>query len=317
MPVPTIKLLSGYEMPLLGLGTWQSKPGEVEKAVEVALNVGYVHIDCAWVYGNQVEIGKVLKKFFSSTHKREDVFITSKVWNTFHSAPACKKHVIEILDQLQLSYIDLMLIHWPVGYEEGGEPFPKRPDSDKMKYSNEDYLNTWKVLEDFVRDGKIRTIGLSNFNHSQIERVIANSTIKPAVLQVELHPYFQQTKLRAFCKEKGIAVTAYSSLGNPGSAFFRKPGDPNILTEPIVKKIAAQHGKTPAQVVLRWAVQQDIIVIPKSTSEARIKENAALFNFQLTDVEMKEINSLERGWRIVDITARDHDHPHFPFLEEY
>ncbi|RCN49554.1 oxidoreductase, aldo/keto reductase family protein [Ancylostoma caninum] len=317
MTVPSVKLSSGYEMPMVGLGTWQSKPGEVGKAVEVALNAGYTHIDCAWIYGNQVEIGETLKRLFSTSHKRESIFITSKVWNTFHSAPACKKHVVDILNQLQLDYIDLMLIHWPSGYEEGGEPFPRRPDCDKMKYSDVDYLTTWKVLEEFVKDGKIRSIGVSNFNHKQIERIIANSTIKPAVLQVELHPYFQQKKLRAFCKENDIAVTAYSSLGNPGSAYFRKDGDPNVLTDPVVKKIAEAHGKTPAQVALRWATQLDVIVIPKSISEARIKENAALFDFKLTDAEMKEMEGLERGWRIVDLTARDSDHPHFPFLEEY
>ncbi|KAK5981170.1 Huntingtin-interacting protein 1, partial [Trichostrongylus colubriformis] len=184
MRVPTFKLLSGYEMPMVGLGTWQSKPGEVSKAVEAALNAGYTHIDCAWIYGNQPEIGETLKKMFSTTHKRENIFITSKVWNTFHSAPACKKHVTEILNQLQLDYIDLMLIHWPHAYEEGGEPFPKRADSDKMKYSDVDYLTTWKVLEDFVKEGKIRSIGISNFNHKQIERIIENSTVKPSVLQV-------------------------------------------------------------------------------------------------------------------------------------
>lgn len=304
-------------MPLVGLGTWQSKPGEVGKAVEAALNAGYTHIDCAWVYGNQPEIGDTLQRLFSTTHKREDVFITSKVWNTFHSAKACEGHVIDILNQLKLEYIDLMLIHWPSGYEEGSEPFPKRPDSDKMRYSDEDYLTTWKVLENFVKDGKIRSIGVSNFNHKQIERIIANCAVLPAVLQVELHPYFQQKKLRSFCKEKGIVVTAYSSLGNPGSSFFRKSGDPNILTEPCVTKIAEAHKKTPAQIALRWAVQQDIVVIPKSTSEARIKENSELFDFELTDAEMKEIDTLDRGWRIVDLTARDSDHPHFPFLEDY
>ncbi|VDL86299.1 unnamed protein product [Nippostrongylus brasiliensis] len=210
MPVPTVKLSSGFEMPVLGLGTWQSKP---VPSLPLVL------------------------------FQRENVFITSKVWNTFHSASACKEHVIEILDQLKLDYIDLMLIHWPMGYEEGGEPFPKRPNSDKMKYSDEDYLTTWKVLEEFVKDGKIRSIGISNFNHKQIERLIANSSIKPAVLQVELHPYFQQKKLRAFCKEHDIVVIAYGSLANPGSAFFRKAGDPDVLTDPIIQKIAAAHNK--------------------------------------------------------------------------
>ncbi|KAJ1351755.1 hypothetical protein KIN20_007891 [Parelaphostrongylus tenuis] len=154
MKIPTVKLSSGYEMPILGLGTWESKPGEVGKAVEIALNVGYTHIDSAWVYGNQVEIGEALKRLFSSGHKRENIFITSKVWNTFHSAPACKKHVVEILEQLQLEYIDLMLIHWPMGFEEGGDSFPKIPDGDKIKFSDVDYVTTWKVLEEFCQRWK-------------------------------------------------------------------------------------------------------------------------------------------------------------------
>ncbi|KAK6746296.1 hypothetical protein RB195_012419 [Necator americanus] len=317
MPAPTVKLSSGYEMPLVGLGTWQSKPGEVGKAVEAAIKAGYTHLDCAWIYGNQVEVGETLKRLFSSSYKREKIFITSKVWNTFHSTNGCKKNVEEILKQLQLSYIDLMLIHWPAGYEEGSDPFPKRPGSNKFRYSNEDYLTTWKVLEEYVKQGKIRSIGISNFNHKQIDRVIGSAVIKPAVLQIECHPYLQQKKLRAYCKDKGIAVTAYSPLGNPGSAFFRKAGDPNILTDPVVKKIASAHGKTPAQIVLRWEIQQDIIVIPKSCSEARIKENAAIFDFNLTDAEMKEIDGIDRGWRLIDLTSTESDHPHFPFLEEF
>ncbi|CAJ0596827.1 unnamed protein product [Cylicocyclus nassatus] len=317
MVVPTIKLSSGYEMPMVGLGTWQSKPGEVGKAVETALNVGYTLIDCAWIYGNQKEIGETLKRLCSSGNNRADIFITSKVWNTFHSEAACKKHVLDILCQLGLDYIDLMLIHWPMGYAEGGEPYPTIEGTDQSAHSNEDYLTTWKVLEDFVKKGKICSIGVSNFNHKQIERVIANSTIKPAVLQVELHPYFQQKKLRAFCKEHGIAVTAYSSLGNPGSAFFRKDGDPNVLTDPVVKKIADAHGKTPAQVALRWATQLDIIVIPKSVSESRIKENIDLFDFKLSEEEMNEMEGLDRGWRILDLSAIHREHPHNPYNEEY
>ncbi|VDL64537.1 unnamed protein product [Nippostrongylus brasiliensis] len=296
MPLPTVKLSSGFEMPVLGLGTWQSKPGEVGKAIEIALNAGYSHIDCAYAYGNQEEIVSL----FDFSEKMY-VFITSKVWNTFHSTPSCK-HVTDILKQLKLDYIDLMLIHWPTGYEEGGELFPKRPNSDRMKYS-----------DGKVGSSVIRSIGIANFNHKQIERLIANSTIKPAVLQVEIHPYLQQKKLRAFCKQHDIAVTAYGSLANPGSAYYRKPGDPDVLTDTTIKNIASAHKKTPAQIALRWAVQQNILVIPKSTSEVRIKENAALFDFELTEEEMKQIETLDRGWRLVNPTARDGDHPLFPF----
>ncbi|PAV73134.1 hypothetical protein WR25_07300 [Diploscapter pachys] len=336
----TIKLSSGYEMPVVGLGTWQSKPGEVSKAVEAALLNGYKHIDCAHIYDNQKEIGQTLHKLFSEGKvKREDIFITSKVWNTFHSYEKAKSNIDTILSDLQLQYIDLLLIHWPTGFEEGGELLPKRTDgSNKMRYSDVDYLDTWKALEEAVEAKKVRSIGVSNFNHKQIERVLEKAKIKPAVNQVELHPYFQQKKLRDFCQQHNIAVTAYrqsnlesafalvismkisssfSSLGNPGSAFFRKEGDPNVITDPVIKKIADAHGKSTAQVALRWAIQLGIIVIPKSVSEERIKQNADLFDFNLTDAEMKEIGGLDQGWRIVSLKERDGDHAHYPFHEEY
>ncbi|PAV89606.1 hypothetical protein WR25_19649 [Diploscapter pachys] len=315
----TIKLSSDYEMPVVGLGTWQSKPGEVSKAVEAALLNGYKHIDCAHAYENQKEIGQTLHKLFSEGKvKREDIFITSKVWNTFHSYEKAKSNIDTILSDLQLQYIDLLLIHWPTGFEEGSELFPKKTDgSNKMRYSDVDYLDTWKALEEAVEAKKVRSIGVSNFNHKQIERVLEKAKIKPAVNQVELHPYFQQKKLRDFCQQHNIAVTAYSSLGNPGSAFFRKEGDPNVITEPVIKKIADAHGKSTAQVALRWAIQLGIIVIPKSVSEERIRQNANLFDFNLTDAEIKEIEGLDQGWRIVSLKERDGDHPHYPFHEEY
>ncbi|EYC03876.1 hypothetical protein Y032_0091g2473 [Ancylostoma ceylanicum] len=192
----------------------------------------------------------------------------------------------------------------------------QKEGSDKTAYSDEDYLTTWKSLEECVKEGKIRSIGLANFNHKQIERLLANCTIKPALLQVECHPYFQQKKLRAFCNERGIVVNAYSSLANPGSAYFRKEDDPNVLTDPVMKKIAEAHKKSTAQVALRWAVQQNIIVIPKSTREQIIRENADLFDFQLIDGEMKAIDGMDRGWRILHLDS-DADHPLYPFSEEY
>uniref|UniRef100_A0A1I7XB24 Aldo_ket_red domain-containing protein n=1 Tax=Heterorhabditis bacteriophora TaxID=37862 RepID=A0A1I7XB24_HETBA len=315
--VSTIKLSSGYDMPLVGLGTWQSNPGEVGKAVETAIRVGYRHIDCAWVYANQNEVGEALKKSIGRIVKREELFITSKIWNTFHSESSCKASVDEILSQLQLDYVDLMLIHWPMGYEEGGDPFPKSDDGTKMRYSNEDYITTWKTLENIVKTGKIRSIGISNFNHKQIDRILNIATITPAVLQVELHPYFQQKKLREFCKDNNIVITAYSPLGNPGSTMFRKEGDPNIMADEVLKEISKTHGKSIAQIALRWEIQHNIIVIPKSVTEGRIKENINIFDFALSETEMATIDKLDQNWRFVDLTFRDSDHPHFPFLEEY
>ncbi|KHN78994.1 Alcohol dehydrogenase [NADP(+)] [Toxocara canis] len=315
--IPTKALSSGYTIPVLGLGTWLSGPGEVGSAVEYAVKHGYRHIDCAYAYLNQKEVGEALSRVFSEKIvERKEMFITSKIWNTFHSYELARKCVDEILADLRLDYLDLCLIHWPHGYEEGGDIFPKTEDGKKMRYSSVDYLETWHALEDCVRAGKIRSVGISNFNHKQIARIIHNCTVKPSVLQVELHPYFQQRKLREFCQSHEITITAYSPLGNP-SMPFRKEGDAIALEDSVIKEIAQRHNKTPAQVILRWEILSGIVVIPKSTSEKRIIENSEIFDFELGPEEMAQINGLDRNWRILDLTFRDGDHPLFPFNEEY
>ncbi|KAM3719149.1 Aldo-keto reductase family 1 member [Dirofilaria immitis] len=311
-----VRLNSGHYIPYVGLGTWLSQPGQVGNAVKIALNNGYRHIDCAHVYQNQVEVGKALSEAFEKGNvKRDDIFVTSKIWNTFHSYEMAKKSIDMLLNELRLHYLDLCLIHWPQGYEESGELFPKRPDSEKFKYSNIDYLDTWRAMEEYVRLGKIRSIGLSNFNHKQILRVINNCTIKPDVLQVELHPYFQQRKLHNFCQEHGIVMTAYSPLANPAMPF-RKSTDAVLLDDPVILKFAEMHHKSAAQIVLRWGIQRGLVVIPKSVTEKRIIENINIFDFELSAEEMALINGLDRNWRILDL-LRDKDHPFFPFNEEY
>jgi diketogulonate reductase-like aldo/keto reductase len=303
-------------MPVVGLGTWLSKPGEVGNAVKIALENGYRHIDCAQAYMNQDEIGQVFADAFAHGVKREDVFITSKVWNTFHSYEKAKEAIDLILQQLKLTYLDLCLIHWPMGFEEGGEIFPRTEDGKHMRYSEIDYLETWKAMEEAVQAGKIRSIGLSNFNSQQIQRVIDHATILPAVLQVEVHPYFQQPKLVNFCKEKGIVVTAYAPLGNMATPF-RQEGQANLLEDPVILEIAKKHNKSAAQVAIRWSTQRGLVVIPKSVSEHRIKENLNVFDFELTNDEMAKIAAIDRNWRILDLTPRDGDHIHFPFLIEF
>uniref|UniRef100_A0A1I7VLP4 Aldo_ket_red domain-containing protein n=1 Tax=Loa loa TaxID=7209 RepID=A0A1I7VLP4_LOALO len=212
----------------------------------------------------------------------------------------------------------------------------------KCIYSDVDYLDTWRAMEEYVKLKKIRSIGLSNFNHKQILRVINNCTIKPAVLQVELHPYFQQHKLHNFCQEYGIVVTAYSPLANP-TMPFRKATDAVLLDDPVILKLAKVHHKSaaqcfgylklygygqlfelgrhvsgvlPANIILRWGIQRGLVVIPKSVTEKRIIENINIFDFELKPEEMTLINSLDKNWRILDL-SRDADHPFFPFNEEY
>jgi len=311
MSVPSLKLNFGHSIPQFGLGTWLSKPGEVGEAVKMALDIGYRHIDTAMGYQNQPEVGRVLADAFASGKvKREDLFITSKIWNTFHSYGKAIEAIDSMLTELQIPYLDLCLIHWPQGYFEEDGLFPK-DKNDKVIYADTDYLETWKALENAVLVGKVRSIGLSNFNIKQIERVIANSTIKPAVLQVEAHPYFQQKALLEFCKHHGIVLTAFSPLAN-NQHMFRKEGQPNLLEDKSVADIAKKYKKTPAQVVLRWAIQRDTVVIPKSIKRQRLEENIKIFDFKLSSDDMAAIDRLDRNWRILTMD-RDVSHPHFPF----
>jgi len=311
MAASSLTLNSGHSIPQLGLGTWLSQPGEVGESVKMALEVGYRHIDCATVYQNQEEIGKVFSDAFRSGKvKREDVFITSKIWNTHHSYEKASEAIGDMLKDLQVSYLDLCLIHWPMGYQEGNGMFPVDKNG-KNIYSDVDYLDTWKALENAVKTGKIRNIGVSNFNIKQLERILDSCTIKPQVVQVEAHPYFSQNTLLDWCKKHKIVLTAFCPLAN-NAHVFRKEGDPNLLEDNVVLNIAKRHNKTSAQVVLRWAVQRGTSAIPKSIRRTRLEENYNVFDFELTTDEMNAINNLDRNWRIA---ALDYDitHPHYPF----
>jgi aldehyde reductase len=301
-------------MPQFGLGTWQSKPGEVGEAVKMALDIGYRHIDCAMAYGNQEEIGQVFNSVFSDGKiKREEVFITSKIWNTFHSYKKDGEAIDTILKDLQIAYLDLCLIHWPMGYFEENGFFPK-DKNDKLIYADTDYLDTWKAMEDGVKAGKIKSIGISNFNDKQIQRIIDNCDIKPSVLQVEANPYFSQNTLVDWCHKRGIIFTAYSPLAN-NAGPFRKEGQPNLLEEKIILELAGKYKKTPAQIIIRWAIERKTVVIPKSVKRHRLEENFDVFDFKLSTDDRASIDSLDRHWRILKLD-RDLTHPHYPFHED-
>jgi aldehyde reductase len=313
MEVPSLIMNSGHKIPQFGLGTWLSKPGEAGEAVRMALDVGYTHFDLAMAYGNQEEIGKVFKSVFDAGKiKREDLFITGKIWNSYHSFEKATFAIDSMLKELQIPYLDLCLIHWPMGYNEDGGMFPK-DENGKIIYSDIDYLETWKAMEASVKAGKVRSLGISNFNTKQIQRIIDNSVIKPAMLQVECNPYFPQNAMLEFCKKRGIAFTCYSPLAN-NTNVFRKEGEPNLLEEKIILDLASKHHKTPAQIVLRWAIQRETVIIPKSIRRHRLEENIKIWDFKLSQEDMASIDKLDRNWRLLTLD-RDNAHKHYPFNE--
>lgn len=302
-------------MPIFGLGTWKSKPGEVSQAVKDAIDIGYRHFDCAHIYGNEKEVGDGIQaKIVEGVIKREDIFVTSKLWNTFHRPDlvvnACKATVAN----LGINYVDLYLIHWPMGYKEDGAVFPF-DDKGKVQYSTVDYVDTWPEMEKCVELGLARSIGVSNFNSKQLLRVLEIAKIIPAMNQVECHPYLNQSKLMAFCKERDIGITAYSPLGSADRPWA-KPGDPLLIEDPKIKAIADKYGKTAAQVVLKYQVQRGNVTIPKSVNKARLLENFSIFDFELSAEDMSVIDGFDCNGRLI-VPANVEDHPHFPFAIEF
>nr|XP_012153291.1 PREDICTED: protein hu-li tai shao isoform X3 [Megachile rotundata] len=319
MAAPTITLNNGQKIPVLGLGTWQSgdDPSVVEQAVRDAVDAGYRHFDCAYIYGNEREIGKALReKIAEGVVKREDLFITTKLWNTSHKrehvVPACKRSV----ENFGLGYVDLYLVHWPVSYNENAKGLFPKDEKDNPKSEVVDYLDTWRSMEECVKLGLTKSIGLSNFNSQQIERVLSIATIKPVMNQVECHPNLNQKKLREFCAERGIAITAYSPFGSP-KRIWAKPGDPQVTIDaPEIVTIGKKYGKTPAQVVLRYLIEIGTVPIPKSTSKERIKQNINIFDFNLSPEEIQTIDKLDRGIRICP-ASEFKDHKDYPFNIEF
>lgn len=313
--IPNAIFSNGNSIPMIGLGTWGSPPGEVTQAVKDAIDVGYRHIDCAHVYQNEHEVGDgVEAKIKDGTIKREDIFITSKLWNTFHRPELVEGACRTTLKNLKLEYLDLYLIHWPVGYKEGDDLFPLEADGKKFIFSKADYVDTWKAMEKLVDDGLVKNIGLSNFNRKQIQRVLDVARIKPVTNQIENHAYLHQAKICEFCTEKGIIITAYSPLASPARPWV-KDGDIVLLEDEKLKSIAKKHSRDPAQILIRYQIQQGHVVIPKSVTKSRIQSNFEVFDFELTEDDLKLITSFDCNGRLVPITSAA-GHPHHPFESE-
>lgn len=281
-----LSLNTGATIPQIGLGTWLSKPNEVENAVEIAVRNGYRHLDLARVYENQDEVGRALKKVIPSVVKREDLFITSKLWNNAHQPKEVEKALDETLAQIGTDYLDLYLIHWPVAFPPGQGLFPKHPSKEGEVALDLDtsLVDTWKAMIELPKTGKVRAVGVSNFTVEQLKGIIAATGVKPAANQIEAHPLLPQDDLVAFCKQEGIHLTAYSPLGN------NLVGKPKLTDYPAVQAIAKKLGATPAQVLVAWGVYRGYSVIPKSVQEERIISNFK--QIELSKEDYEEITKL-------------------------
>jgi alcohol dehydrogenase (NADP+) len=292
----TIKLNNKVEMPLIGLGTWKSEPGKVAEAVKYAiLEAGYKHIDGASIYFNEKEVGEAYSEVFK-TIPREEVFITSKLWNTKHKAEDVESACRQTLADLQLEYLDLYLMHWGVAFESGDNPKPV----DKYGHAviaNIPVKETWQAMEKLVELGLVKSIGVANFTRPQLDSLLSYATIKPVVNQIEMHPYLSQVELLKYCKSKDIVVTAYSPLGRLGVTSYDVP---RLHNEPIILDLAKKYNKSVAQILLNWALLRGTVVIPKSVTPERIKENIGAYDFALTRDDAKLIDTLNKDFRFVD-----------------
>jgi 2,5-diketo-D-gluconate reductase A len=267
MTIPDITLNDGHTIPQLGFGVFKVDPGETERIVSDALEAGYRHIDTAAVYRNEEGVGRAIE---ASGIPREELFVTTKLWNSEQGTDSARAALATSLETLGLDHVDLYLIHWP------------RPDLDR-------YVETWQTLEELRGEGLTRSIGVSNFHRPHLERLLAETGTVPAVNQIELHPAFAQRELRAFGEGHGIRTEAWGPLGQ---------GKYDLFSEQAVQDAAAAHGATPAQVVIRWHLQNGIIVFPKSSTRERIAENIDVFGFALTADEVAAIDALDRGQRV-------------------
>ncbi|CAN9178502.1 unnamed protein product [Alternaria alternata] len=287
MPIPThFTLNTGAQIPAVGFGTWQAKPGEVERAVETALKAGYRHIDCAAIYRNEAEVGDGIRR---SGVPRSEIFLTGKLWNTKHAPEDVEAALDKSLQDLGVEYLDLFLMHWPVAFNGAtGKWFPLR-ESGVFDLVDIDPATTYKAMEKLLDTGKVRAIGVSNFTIQRLNDLLSKTDVVPAVNQIEAHPYLQQPALFDVCKSKGILIEAYSPLGN------NQTGEPRTVDDELVGVLGHRLGMDGGQLLASWGIQRGTVVLPKSVTPSRIKSNMQVK--ELPKDAFDELSGLERHKR--------------------
>ncbi len=277
-PVPLVTLNNGVQIPQLGLGVWQASEEETKRAVRFAIDeAGYRHIDTARIYGNEAAVGEAVR---ASSVPREEIFVTTKLWNAEQGYDSTLAAFDASLERLGFDYVDLYLIHWPLG------------DAER-------FVDTWHALETIAESGRARAIGVANNKPHHLQRLLDRGSIVPAVNQIELHPHLPQYLTRGFDDDHGVATQSWSPLGGTDSRGWGSASKPNtLLRDPLLTEIGAGHGKSAAQVIIRWHLQNGLIAIPKSVHEDRIRQNIDVFDFELSGQELEQIATLDTGVRV-------------------
>lgn len=312
---PYLILNDGTRMPLLGIGTWNAQGEELKEAVKVAIYAGYRHIDTASNYRNEKFVGEAIRECIEEKIvNRDELFVTTKLWNNSHRRASVPHALNRSLKELGLSYVDLYLVHYPIGYLEGDTLSPVDARGQVIT-SDVDYVQTWQGMEDVQQFGLAKSIGISNFNAGQISRILDNCKVIPSINQVECHPYLTQEKLLDFCRSNGIHLTAYSPLGSPGKIDPRLQ-EPHLMEDPTVQSLAKKYQRSVAQILIRYQIQRQVVVIPKAIQTAHIESNFRSLSFSLTKDDMNKLDSLNRNHRFMKF-ERCLNHKFYPFNDEF